>query len=207
MLAPELSNTFVRHDGFMPLSFVLDPPLTDVLRAQIVELWVDVTNAGGAVGFVAPVSEDEVRPVADAALGGVVAGLDRLLVGVDGDRLVALLFITDNRFVLKAHWRVLKRVMIAPGSQGRGYGAALMHEAAKVGTRLGLAALQVTVRDGHGLDRFYRGLGYREVGRLPGALRVGPGDDRDELLMWLQLPQPQEAALTAGSTAASATSA
>jgi GNAT superfamily N-acetyltransferase len=191
----------------MPLSFVLDPPLTDVLRAQIIELWVDVTNAGGAVGFVAPVSQDKVRPVAEATLGGVVAGLDRLLVGVDGDRLVALLFITDNRFVLKAHWRVLKRVMIAPGSQGRGYGSALMHEAAKVGTRLGLAALQVTVRDGHGLDRFYRGLGYREVGRLPGAIRVGPGDDRDELLMWLQLPQPQEAALTAGSTAASATSA
>jgi hypothetical protein len=30
-------------------------------------------------------------------------------------------------------------------------------------------------------------LGYREVGRLPGALRVAPGDDRDEVLMWLPL--------------------
>lgn len=190
----------------MSLSFVLDPPLTDMLRAQIIELWVDVTNAGGAVGFVAPVAAEAVRPVADAALAGVAAGLDRLLIGFDGGRLVALLFIVDNRFVLKAHWRVLKRVMIAPGSQGRGYGAALMREAATVATRLGLAALQVTVRDGHGLDRFYRGLGYREVGRIPGALRVGPGDDRDELLMWLPLAQPQDA-LTAGSTAASATSA
>jgi GNAT superfamily N-acetyltransferase len=191
----------------MSLSFVLDPPLTDMLRAQIIELWVDVTNAGGAVGFVAPVAAEAIRPVADAALAGVAAGFDRLLIGVDGDRLVALLFIVDNRFGLKAHWRVLKRVMIAPGSQGRGYGAALMREAATVATGLGLAALQVTVRDGHGLDRFYRGLGYREVGRMPGALRVGPGDDRDELVMWLPLAQPQDAALTAGSTAASATSA
>jgi GNAT superfamily N-acetyltransferase len=190
----------------MPLSFVLDPPLTAALRAQIVELWVDATNAGGAVGFVAPVSVDEVRPVAEDTLAGVAAGLDRLLVALDGDRLVALLFIVDNRFVLKAHWRVLKRVMVVPGSQGRGYGAALMREAAAVATRLGLTALQVTVRDGHGLDRFYRGLGYREVGRVPGALRVADGDDRDELLMWLDLPQPQEAALTAGSAAASATS-
>jgi hypothetical protein len=66
--------------------------------------------------------------------------------------------------------------------------------------------LQVTLRDGHGLDGFYRGLGYREVGRIPGALRVGRGDDRDEVFMWLDLPQPQEAALGAGSTAASATS-
>jgi GNAT superfamily N-acetyltransferase len=192
--------------GAMPLSFLLDPPLTDELRADITHLWVEVTNAGGAVGFVAPVTEDDVRPLADATLADVAAGVDRLLIGVDDGRLVALLFITDNRFVLKAHWRVLKRVMIAPGSQGRGYGAALMREAAAIGRRLGLAALQVTLRDGHGLDRFYRGLGYREVGRIPGALRVAPGDDRDEVLMWLDLPQPQEAAFGAGSTAARATS-
>jgi GNAT superfamily N-acetyltransferase len=190
----------------MTVLFTLDPPLTEDLRAQIVSLWTDVTNAGGAVGFVAPVTEDDVRPVAETTLAGVAAGVDRLLVGLDDGRLVAVLFIADNRFALKAHWRVLKRVMVLPGSQGRGYGAALMREAAAVATGLGLAGLQVTVRDGHGLDRFYRGLGYREVGRIPGALRVAPGDDRDELLMWLDLRQPQEAAFTTGSAAASATS-
>ena len=190
----------------MALVLELDPPLTDALREQIVSLWVEVTNAGGAVGFVAPVTAADVRPVADATLGGVRAGLDRLLVGRDGGRLVAVLFIVDNRFALKAHWRVLKRVMVLPGSQGRGYGAALMREAAAVAVTAGLAGLQVTVRDGHGLDRFYRGLGYREVGRVPGALRVAAGDDRDELVMWLDLRQPQEAAATAGSAAARATS-
>ena len=171
----------------MALSFVLDPVLTDDLRERIVDLWVEVTNAGGAVGFVAPVTAEQVRPVADAAFAGVREGLDRLIIGLDGERLVALLFIVDHRFALKAHWRVLKRVMVVPGSQGRGYGAALMREAAAVGRKLGLAAFQVTVRDGHGLDRFYRGLGYREVGRLPGALRVAPDDDRDELFLWLDL--------------------
>ncbi|GAA3913201.1 GNAT family N-acetyltransferase [Actinoplanes auranticolor] len=190
----------------MPLSFVLDPPLTDALRADIVALWTDVTNAGGAVGFVAPVIPDDVRPVAEKALAGVAEGVDRLLIGVDDGRLVAVLFIADNRFPLKAHWRVLKRVMVRPGSQGRGYGAALMREAAVVASELGLAGLQVTVRDGHGLDGFYRRLGYREVGRVPGALRIAPGDDRDELFMWLDLRQPQDAAFTAGSAAASATS-
>ncbi|MEU4217859.1 GNAT family N-acetyltransferase [Actinoplanes sp. NPDC026623] len=171
----------------MTLSFVLDPPLTATLRARIVDLWAEVTNAGGAVGFVAPVTVDEVRPVAEAAFAGVGSGLDRLLVGLDGDRPVALLFVTDNRFELKAHWRVLKRVMVAPGSQGRGHGVALMREAAAVGRKMGLDGLQVTLRDGHGLDAFYRGLGYREVGRIPGALRVAPGDHRDEVLMWLDL--------------------
>ena len=171
----------------MPLSFVLDPPLSGELRDQVIALWTEVTNAGGAVGFVAPVSADVVRPVAEAALAGVDSGVDHLLAGFDDGRLVSMLFVVDHRFGLKAHWRVLKRVMVLPGSQGRGYGAALMREATAVGRRLGLAGLQVTVRDGHGLDRFYRRLGYREVGRIPGALRVAPGDDRDELLMWLDL--------------------
>ena len=171
----------------MALSFELDPPVTDALCEEIVALWVDVTNAGGAVGFVAPVTAERVRPTADASFAGVEAGLDRLLVGTDDGRLVALLFVTDNRFDLKDHWRVLKRVMVARGSRGRGYGAALMREAARVAEKMGLAALEVTVRSGMGTEDFYAKLGYREVGRIPGALRVAPGDDRDDIVMWLDL--------------------
>jgi GNAT superfamily N-acetyltransferase len=171
----------------MGLSFELDPVITDALCEAIIELWVDVTNAGGAVGFVPPVDADQVRPTAEAAMDGVVSGLDHLLIGIDGGRLVALLFITDHRFPLKDHWRVLKRVMVTPDSQGKGYGGALMREAARAGRGMGLVALQVTVRSGLGTEGFYAKLGYREVGRLPGALRVAPGDDRDEIIMWLDL--------------------
>ena len=47
--------------------------------------------------------------------------------------------------------------------------------------------MQLTVRGGTGTEAFYTRLGYREVGRLPGALRVAPGDDRDEIIMWLDI--------------------
>lgn len=171
----------------MSLSFVLDPDLTDELRERIVGLWVEVTNAGGAVGFVPPVTVDDVRPRAEQTLDAVSAGRDRLLAGFDRDRLVAVLFIVDNEHHLKDHWRVLKRVMVAPDSQGRGYGNALMEAAADVAAKMGLAALQLTVRGGTGTEAFYRRLGYREVGRVPGALRVAPGDDRDEIIMWLDI--------------------
>ncbi|MFI1192433.1 GNAT family N-acetyltransferase [Micromonospora sp. NPDC020750] len=171
----------------MSLRFVLDPELTPELREQIVRLWVDVTNAGGAVGFVAPVTAADVRPVAEAAFADLADGPDRLLVGYDGARAVAVLIFADNRFHLKAHWCTLKRVMVHPDTQGRGHGLALMREAERLGRSLGREALHITVRGGLGLERFYARLGYREVGRLPGALRVAPGDDRDEVLMWLDL--------------------
>ncbi|MFI7216443.1 GNAT family N-acetyltransferase [Micromonospora maritima] len=172
----------------MDLRFVLDPDLTPELRDQLVALWVDVTNAGGAVGFVAPVTEANVRPVAESTLAEVADGPDRLLVGYAGERLVAVLIVADNRFHLKTHWRVLKRVMVHPDTQGHGYGAALMREAERVASAMGVEALHVTIRDGLGLDRFYRRLGYREIGRLPAALRLSPTDSRDEILMWLDLP-------------------
>ncbi|MFF4881145.1 GNAT family N-acetyltransferase [Micromonospora sp. NPDC000668] len=171
----------------MSLHFVLDPDLTPQLRAEIVALWVDVTNAGGAVGFVPPVTAADVHATADPTFAGIADGPDRLLVGYAGDRMVAVLIFSDNRFPLKAHWCVLKRVMVHPDTQGTGYGSALMREAARLGRKLGHEALHVTVRDGLGLDEFYRRLGYREIGRLPGALRLAPGDDRDEILMWLDL--------------------
>jgi GNAT superfamily N-acetyltransferase len=170
------------------LRFALDPELTDKLRRQLVALWTTVTNAGGAVGFVAPVTEEQVQPVADAAFDGIDGGPDRLLVGYQDELPVAFLIFASNRFALKEHWCLLKRVMVQPDRQGTGYGVALMTEAERLGRGLGFEALQVTVRGGLGLERFYQRCGYREVGRLPGALRLAPGDDRDEVLMWLPLP-------------------
>ncbi|GAB2937381.1 GNAT family N-acetyltransferase [Micromonospora polyrhachis] len=176
----------------MALRFVLDPVLTPELRRQVVALWVDATNAGGAVGFVAPVTTEEVRPVAERALAGVTDGPDRLLVGYEGEQLVAMLLFVNNRFALTEHWCVLKRVMVHPGRQGHGYGVALMREAERLAPQLGYEALHITVRGGHGLERFYDRCGYKEVGRLPGALRVGTDDERDEILMWLPLNQADQ---------------
>ena len=52
---------------------------------------------------------------------------------------------------------------------------------------IGLEALTLMTRSGTGAERFYKRCGYREVGRIPGAIRVRPGDDRDEVHFWLDL--------------------
>lgn len=163
------------------------PKLTDELREQVVTLWLEVSNAGGAVGFVPPVTRPEVWALAGRTFASIDAGVDHLLVGHEGDRVVAMLVFVDRQFHLSDHWRTVKRVMVSPSSQGKGYGAGIMREGERVAREMGWEGLYLTVRDGAGVERFYGTLGYQEVGRLPGTLRVAPGDDRDEILMWLTL--------------------
>ena len=173
----------------MALLFTLDPELTPQLRAAIVDFWTDVSNAGGAVGFVAPVSVERVLPTAEKQFAGVVDGPDRLLIAREADsgELAACLFFEDQRFELMTHWQLLKRVMVHPRCQGSGYGAELLAEAERVARGWGLSGLKLTLRGGRGLENFYGRSGYKEVGRVPGAIRVAPGEEYDDVLMWLDL--------------------
>lgn len=51
----------------------------------------------------------------------------------------------------------------------------------------GLEWLHLALRSGQGLEGFYESCGWQEAGRWPSALRLRPGDDRDEVLMVLPL--------------------
>ncbi|MET7476730.1 GNAT family N-acetyltransferase [Streptomyces sp. NPDC005648] len=173
----------------MALTFTLDPAVTAELRDGLLDLWTDVSNAGGSVGFVPPVTRDVVRPELVKHLVGMAEGRTRLLVGHDEDgRVAASAFLTFNTHRLMRHWVWLYTVMVHPGHQGKGYGRDLLAAAEEAARSLdGIEAIRLTCRGGNGLERFYGSCGYKEVGRVPGAIRVAPGDDRDDIFMLLSL--------------------
>jgi GNAT superfamily N-acetyltransferase len=173
----------------MPLTCELDPVIDDEVRAGVLALWADVSNAGGAVGFVPPVTADDIRPTLDHALAETAAGRRRLVLGRDEDgRIAATAFLTYNGHRLMTHWIWLYTVMVHPSHQGRGYGRTLMAAVERAARELpGIEAIRLTCRGGTGVDHFYAACGYKEVGRVPGAIRVAPGDDRDDIIMLLAL--------------------
>ncbi|WP_330239301.1 GNAT family N-acetyltransferase [Streptomyces sp. NBC_00525] len=173
----------------MSLTFVVDPPFDAPLGDGIVALWVDVSNAGGAVGFVPPVSEEDVRPELLKHQLGLTEGRTRLVVGHDAEGAVAATaFLARNTHRLMRHWLWVYTVMVHPRHQGRGYGRDLMEVVADAARATeGIEALRLTCRGGTGADRFYAACGYKEVGRVPGAIRVADGDDRDDITMLLPL--------------------
>ncbi|MFF4100887.1 GNAT family N-acetyltransferase [Streptomyces sp. NPDC001903] len=173
----------------MTLTFTFEPTVDRALRDGLVQLWTDVSNAGGAVGFVPPVTADDIRPELVKHLVAMAEERNRLVVGQDAQgRVRAAAFLAHNGHALQRHWAWVYTVMVSPELQGRGAGRALMEAVADAARSLGgLDALRLGCRGGHGLEHFYAACGYKEVGRVPGAIRVAPGDDRDDITMLLPL--------------------
>ncbi|RFU22948.1 GNAT family N-acetyltransferase [Geodermatophilus marinus] len=157
------------------------------LRRWLLACWTDVSNAGGAVGFVPPVTPDEVAPVLDALIGRVEQGREVLAVlEVDGAR-AGFAVLSLSQSPLRQHWATVLRVQVHPDLQGEGLGRVLLAGVHDLARARGLEFLHLTVRGGTGIESFYERLGYREFGRMAGAIRVAPGDDRDELHLTCRL--------------------
>jgi GNAT superfamily N-acetyltransferase len=159
----------------------------EALRGDLLSCWTDVSNAGGAVGFVPPVSEDDVVPLLDKLLDGVHSGRDVLALLTVDDATAGFASVVGSLSPLRLHWGTVLRVQVHPSRQGQGLGRVLMDGVHDIARGRGWEFLHLTARDGTGVDGFYRGLGYAEVGRVPGAIRVAPGDDRDEIIMACRL--------------------
>lgn len=91
-----------------------------------------------------------------------------------------------NPYPVVAHWAEVRHLQTRLAYRGRGVGSSLMQEIRRIARdEMGLQQLHLAARGGMGLESFYGRLGWREIGRWPDALRLGPGDDRDEVLMLL----------------------
>lgn len=141
------------------------------------------------MGFVPPVTPEDIRPELLKHLTAMADGRHRLLVGLDEHGTpAATAFFAFNTHRLMTHWVWLYTVMVHPTHQGRGHGRALMTAAESAARGFdGIDAIRLGCRGGHGLEHFYASCGYKEVGRVPGAIRVAPGDHRDDITMLLPL--------------------
>jgi ribosomal protein S18 acetylase RimI-like enzyme len=81
----------------------------------------------------------------------------------------------------------IKRLQVQPELQGQGIGSALLRAMDSFAASLGLEQLHLTVRGGTGRESWYEREGYKVVATIPGAIRVQPGDDRDEIYMVKEL--------------------
>ena len=161
----------------------------DTMADRLASCWLEVSNAGGAVGFpFPPVSFEEVAEATERLIKELHAFGTRVLIALEGDDLIGWLALRLNRSPVAAHWARVFRVQTSLARRGSGVGRALMEEAARSARDdLHLEQLHLELRSGQGLEGFYESCGWREIGRWPAALRLSSEDYRDEVLMLLLL--------------------
>ncbi|MPZ88474.1 MAG: GNAT family N-acetyltransferase, partial [Nitriliruptorales bacterium] len=158
---------------------VLDASLIDAL----IDIWITVTGAGGAVGFLPGAGAAEVRPVAERAFARVADGSDDLIVAFDGCEPAGFAFLGPHEQRLSSHCAVVKRLQRDPRRWGRGVGGAVLAEAERVAIDRGFLLLALTVRGGTGREGFYAAHGFRVDGRLPARLLLHEGEMVEEIHM------------------------
>jgi GNAT superfamily N-acetyltransferase len=157
------------------------------LHDSLIECWMAVSNAGGAAGFpFPPVDVSDIAPVADALIRDLDPKRSRLIVALDDGVLAGWVNLHRDLNPVVSHWGTVRHLQTHPQFRRRGIGVALMRRLHAVArAEMGLSQLHLAARAGMGLEEFYGQLGWREIGRWHGALRLADGDDRDEVLMIL----------------------
>ena len=173
-----------------------DPAQLHDTRDALLDLWVRVVNeGGGAVGFLPGVEKAAVADLlaeheAAMAAGRSVMGL-LLAPQPDGEpettvgtRLLGFAWWEGSADARYRHVAKLWRLQVTPAYQGRNLGAVLLAGMHAIARALpGVELLKLDYRSGTGTGAFYARAGWVETGRQPGALRVAPGDDRDDVQM------------------------
>lgn len=169
------------------IRFVPDFAAADRVGQAVEQCWLDVSNAGGAVGFpFLPVSADEVKERTRLLERDVASGTVLLFVAERAGEVAGWVSLRLNVFSLTKHWATVERLQSRPELRGMGIGKALMHALTGHSRSIGLEHLRLVLRGGENLETFYESLGWQEIGRHRDALRLADGD-RDEVSMMLHL--------------------
>jgi DNA-binding SARP family transcriptional activator/predicted GNAT family acetyltransferase len=178
---PALTETVaptVRVIGSTEIEDLL-PALVDLLRETV--------DGGASLGFLPPLTHRDARRYW-LSLGPELRGGSRLLFAATvGDRLAGSGQLALPRWPNGRHRAEVQKVMVAGSLRGCGIGRRLMQTMHDTARERGRSLLLLNTRRGDRAERFYRGLGYRDAGMIPGY-SVGPeGESYDNLLLYRSL--------------------
>src|SRR5688500_1097602 len=130
------------------------------------------------------------RHRAHASLGEGLGERDLILVALDGPDVIGLAWVITTGALDRAAY--LKLLLVAEGAQSRGAGTALLDGAARRASARGSrhVVLLVTTTNRRACS-FYRRLGYRYVGGLPGFVRPRIGESLYVKMLRAGSPRPR----------------
>jgi acetyltransferase len=176
------------HDVRVPAFFRL-VALQDYERLvpSLVELFREAVNGGASMGFLPPLSEDTSRDYWLSLQPELRAGTRLLIAAWLEGELVGSGQLVLSPWPNAPHRAEIQKVFVAAAHRGRGVGGALLAALHELARRRGRSLVHLSTRQGEPAEAFYRRLGYRTAGVLPGWT-VGPAGDRRTLVTLYREP-------------------
>jgi acetyltransferase len=153
----------------------------------LVELLRDTVNGGAPMGFHPLMTRDESRNYWLGLRAELQTGSRLLLAAYDGDRIIGSGQLNFPPLPNARHRVELQKLFVGPAVRGQGVGRLLMdalHDAAR---QRGRTLILLSAHHRGPAERFYKELGYREIGVTPGYF-VGPSGERaDNVSLYQEL--------------------
>jgi GNAT superfamily N-acetyltransferase len=157
------------------------------LLPSLVDLLWDAVDAGGSLGFLPPLADDEGRAYWRSLLPELERGSRILLAAFVGERMVGSVQLALSPWRSSPYRAEVHKLFVATSLKGRGIGKALLGAVHEEARQRGRSLLVLNARFGDPAAQFYRGQGYREAGVIPGY-SLGPAGERfDNLIMYREI--------------------
>jgi acetyltransferase len=153
----------------------------------LTELLADAVNHGAALGFIPPLARHEGNTYWLSLRAELRAGSRLLLAAYARGRLVGSGQLAFPSWPNAQHRAEIQKLIVDSAMRGQGVGKSLMAALHDAAHQRGRSLVVLGTRRGEPPEQFYKQLGYREAGVIPGY-SMGPAGERyDSLSMYRQL--------------------
>jgi GNAT superfamily N-acetyltransferase len=161
----------------------------DAELPRFVALLQDAVRSGSGMGFQSPLADDEARAYWRTVRSKLEAGARLLLAAYRGGRLVGSGQLEWASWSGGQHRAELQKLFVDSTQRGAGIGAALMVALHDAALRQRRSLIVLNTRVGQPATLFYKRLGYREAGVIPGYVRERNGEAHGTLILYRDLTE------------------
>ena len=155
-------------------------PLSALLREGLA--------AGAALGFLAPIDDEELDRYWATVADEVEARRRTLIAAHIGPTLVGMAQVVRDSAPNGQHRAELQKLVVAEVMRGRGIARELLRTAERAARAEGVRLLHLSTHAQLPAAELYRGQGWHEVGRVPGWAIVPGGEAVENIFFWKPLP-------------------
>ena len=144
---------------------------------DLVDVFRETVNGGSPLGFMPPITRSQAREYWISIMPELQAGSRILLAAFTDDCVIGSGQLELSQRPNSPHRATIQRLFVTRAVRGQGVGTALMDALEGAARENGRSLITLNTRHGEEPEYFYKALGYKVVGLIPGWT-IGPEGER-----------------------------